>query len=81
MKVSEVCRYLLLAMVAILAFFNSPSVRGDDKAKDQGRLQNSGQVMKEIVEVPDSIPQKLLDKADCVIVIPIGVEGRFYRRR
>jgi lipid-binding SYLF domain-containing protein len=64
-------------MIASVAFFSSTAARGDDRAKDQERLQNSGQVMKEVVDVPDNIPQKLLDKADCVIVIPSVLKAAF----
>jgi lipid-binding SYLF domain-containing protein len=38
--------------------------------KEQGRLENAGLVMEEILNLPDSIPQDLLNKAECVIVIP-----------
>jgi lipid-binding SYLF domain-containing protein len=38
--------------------------------KEKERLQNAGTVMNEILNVPDDIPQELLDKADCVIVLP-----------
>lgn len=38
--------------------------------KEQGRLQNCGVVMKEILNIPDNIPQELLEKAECVIVFP-----------
>jgi SH3 domain-containing YSC84-like protein 1 len=77
MKTKNNVRCLLTTMIAVLAFFNSPSARGDDKRKDEDRLQNAGQVMKEIVGVPDNIPQKLLDKADCVIVIPSVLKAAF----
>jgi lipid-binding SYLF domain-containing protein len=33
--------------------------------------------MKEILDIPDDIPQDLLDKADCVIVIPSVLKGAF----
>jgi lipid-binding SYLF domain-containing protein len=33
--------------------------------------------MKEIIEIPDDIPQSLLDKADCVIVIPSVIKAAF----
>jgi SH3 domain-containing YSC84-like protein 1 len=36
----------------------------------QRRLENCGVVMEEILNVPDNIPQDLLEKAECVIVIP-----------
>jgi hypothetical protein len=38
--------------------------------KEQERLVNCGVVMQEIIDIPDNIPQELLEKADCVIVIP-----------
>jgi SH3 domain-containing YSC84-like protein 1 len=53
--------------------------------KEQDRLQNCGIVMEEILAVPDNIPQDLLDKAECVIVIPsmlkvaLGVGGSYGR--
>ena len=77
MRQRAVCRFLLTTTIAVLTFVNFTSARGDDRAKDEDRLQNSGQVMKEVLEVPDSIPQKLLDKADCVIVIPSVLKAAF----
>jgi SH3 domain-containing YSC84-like protein 1 len=56
-----------------------------DKTREQKRLEACGQVFKEIVDIPDGIPKDLLNKAECVIVIPsvlkfaIGVGGDFGR--
>jgi SH3 domain-containing YSC84-like protein 1 len=53
--------------------------------KEENRLENSGVVLTEILGVPDNIPQELLDKAECVIVIPsmvkvaLGVGGNYGR--
>jgi lipid-binding SYLF domain-containing protein len=53
--------------------------------KEQSRLEESGSVMEEILNVPDNIPQELLEKAECVIVIPsmmkvaIGIGGSYGR--
>jgi lipid-binding SYLF domain-containing protein len=41
-----------------------------DKRKQEERLQNAGQVMTEILNIPDNIPQDLLDKTKCIVVIP-----------
>src|SRR6201981_2924638 len=41
-----------------------------DKDKDEDRLKECGTVLKEILDIPDNIPQDLLDKADCVVVYP-----------
>jgi SH3 domain-containing YSC84-like protein 1 len=38
--------------------------------KEQDRLENCGLVMQEVLNVPDNIPHELLEKAECVIVIP-----------
>jgi lipid-binding SYLF domain-containing protein len=52
---------------------------------ENNRIRNSGQVMVEILNVPDNIPQSLLDKAECVIVLPsvlkfaIGFGGSYGR--
>jgi lipid-binding SYLF domain-containing protein len=54
-----------------------------DKEKD--RVENAGRVMQEILAAPDSIPQSVLDKADCVVVLPsvlkfaIGIGGSYGR--
>jgi lipid-binding SYLF domain-containing protein len=77
MRKSTLSGFFLMTIISILTFFNPASARADNKAKDEDRLQNSGQVMKEVVDIPDSIPQKLLDKADCVIVIPSVLKAAF----
>jgi len=38
--------------------------------KEQKRLEECGVVMQEVLNIPDSIPHELLEKAECVIVIP-----------
>jgi len=48
-----------------------------DQEKDTNRLENSGTVLKEILDVPDDIPQDLLDKADCVVVFPSVLKAAF----
>jgi len=53
--------------------------------KEMERVEESGTVMKEILAAPDSIPQSVLDKADCVVVLPsvkkfaIGIGGSYGR--
>ncbi len=53
--------------------------------KENDRIQNSTTVLKEIMGMPDSIPKDLLDRAECVIVIPsvkkfaVGVGGSYGR--
>jgi SH3 domain-containing YSC84-like protein 1 len=45
--------------------------------KEQERLENSGVVMQEIMNVPDNIPQEVLEKAECVIVFPSVLKAAF----
>ncbi len=58
---------------------------GAEKSREQKRLEACGEVLKEILDIPDDIPKDLLKKAECVIVIPsvlkfaIGVGGDFGR--
>jgi len=49
----------------------------DDKAKDEDRLRHAGTVLTEILNIPDNIPQNLLDKAACVVVFPSVKKGAF----
>jgi lipid-binding SYLF domain-containing protein len=52
-----------------------PLQAGDKKIND--RLENCGMVIQEIMEIPDNIPQDLIDKADCVIIYPSVLKGAF----
>jgi len=53
-----------------------PSLSADDK-KENSRLENCGLVVQEIMDIPDDIPQDLIDKANCVIVYPSVVKAAF----
>ena len=48
-----------------------------DNKKETERVENAGKVMKEILNVPDNIPQSLLGKADCVVVLPSVLKAAF----
>ncbi len=70
--------YLLgVTLLGLLSLFASAPARADNKQTDENRLQNAGEVMKEILNIPDDIPQSLIDKADCVIVIPSVIKFAF----
>jgi lipid-binding SYLF domain-containing protein len=51
--------------------------RAADKDKDEDRLKECGAVLKEILDVPEDVPQDLLDKADCVVVYPSVLKAAF----
>jgi lipid-binding SYLF domain-containing protein len=44
------------------------------QGREIDRIRNAGTVMTEILNVPDDIPQGLLDKAECVIVLPSVID-------
>src|SRR5256712_11914997 len=48
-----------------------------EKEKEEDRVKNSGEVLKEILNIPDDIPQDLLDKAECLIILPSVKKGAF----
>jgi len=64
-------KWISLGLVAGLSF----PVYAQEKEQD--RVENSGKVMQEILNAPDSIPQSVLDKADCVVVLPSVVKAAF----
>jgi SH3 domain-containing YSC84-like protein 1 len=68
---------LVAALVGLPILLNPSSARASDKSKDESRLENAGEVMKEILNIPDDIPQDLLDKAACVIVMPSVLKAAF----
>jgi SH3 domain-containing YSC84-like protein 1 len=53
--------------------------------KEEDRLKQAGQVLGEILNIPDNIPHNILDRAECVIVFPsvkklaIGIGGSYGR--
>ena len=65
------------ALIGLPSLIAPAQLRADNKEKDDQRLENSGTVMKEIMNIPDNIPQSLLDKAECVIVIPSVIKAAF----
>ena len=46
-------------------------------ATEEERVKEAGEVMKEILDIPDDIPQDLLDKAECVVILPSVKKGAF----
>jgi len=69
------CWIVLASVLALgpMLFAKNPSVA----QAEQDRLQNSGKVMHEILSVPDDIPQDLIDKARCVVVMPSVLKAAF----
>jgi SH3 domain-containing YSC84-like protein 1 len=79
-------RFLALVLATSLATLALATQKEEKKLpKEQNRLQDSGEVLKEILGIPDALPKPLLDRAECVIVIPstkkfaIGIGGSYGR--
>jgi SH3 domain-containing YSC84-like protein 1 len=76
MKKSIVC--LLVVLMSTFAAF------ADDE-READRVKDAGVVLKEIMNIPDDIPQDLIDKAECLIILPsvkkgaLGIGGSFGR--
>ncbi len=49
----------------------------DEEQKENERIENAGTVVQEILDIPEDIPQDMLDKARCVIVFPSVVKAAF----
>jgi lipid-binding SYLF domain-containing protein len=48
-----------------------PLVAADEKTKNSERLEDAATLISEVMDTPDkSIPQDLLDKSHCVVVVP-----------
>jgi lipid-binding SYLF domain-containing protein len=68
-----------------MAIFLTCPTFAANESREQKRLEACGQVFKEIMDIPDGLPKDLLNKAECVIVIPsvlkfaFGVGGDFGR--
>lgn len=64
-------------MSAVLALVIAVPIVAADNKKETERLENCGLVLKEILDIPDDIPQDLLDKSVCVIVYPSVLKAAF----
>jgi len=63
-------------MSSLLALAIALPLAAADK-KETDRLENCGLVLKEILDIPDDIPQDLIDKSECVIVYPSVLKAAF----
>ena len=75
-------RIAIIGLCILLTLTASPLFA---KQKEANRLEDAATVLQEILNVPDSVPQELLDRAECVIVVPsvkkfaIGFGGSYGR--
>jgi lipid-binding SYLF domain-containing protein len=67
-------KFLILVLLGAVALVTPPAFSGN---KEDGRLRECGQVLKEVLDIPEDMPQDLLDKAECVIVVPSVKKAAF----
>ena len=74
-----------LTLLLLVCFLMPAFAFAADSEKESDRVKDAGQVLKEILNIPDDIPKDLLDRAECVIVLPsvkkfaIGIGGSYGR--
>ena len=66
MKSLRIRAFLTLVVLLIVPAVISLAKDSDDEQ----RLQKAATVLGEIINIPDNIPQDLIDKSECVIVLP-----------
>src|SRR5574340_1104914 len=72
-------------LTALLTFLLAVSISSPAQKKEEERLEESGTVMREILDIPEGIPKSILNKAECVVVFPsvkkfaIGIGGSYGR--
>ncbi|MGC2447923.1 MAG: lipid-binding SYLF domain-containing protein [Candidatus Sulfotelmatobacter sp.] len=67
-------RFIVCLAVALISSMTAFAV---DDVHEADRVKDAGEVMKEILNIPDDIPQDLLDKAECIVVLPSVKKGAF----
>jgi len=73
-------RSVMIALFWLIAALPSPA-----QEREKERLEECGNVLEEILGMPDNIPQEPIDKAECVVVFPsvkksaIGFGGSYGR--
>src|SRR5271156_5253101 len=65
----------LAALLLLVLSFLLPAFADDEHEED--RVRDAGVVLKEILNIPDDIPQDLIDKAECLIILPSVKKGAF----
>lgn len=61
----------------LVVFISTAAAFAADDEREEDRVKDAGTVLKEILNIPDDIPQDLLDKAECLIILPSVKKGAF----
>jgi lipid-binding SYLF domain-containing protein len=66
---------MISSLMAVMLVALPLLASGDKKETD--RLENCGMVVKEVMDIPDNIPEDLINKAECIIVFPSVLKAAF----
>src|SRR5499427_9687295 len=66
---------LIVCFVAV--FIWSVTAFAANDLHEAERVKDAGEVLKEMLNIPDDIPQDLIDKAECIVVLPSVKKGAF----
>src|SRR5271167_2443607 len=66
----------MISSLMALMLVALPLLAAGDK-KETDRLENCGMVVKEVMDIPDNIPEDLINKAECIIVFPSVLKAAF----
>ena len=67
-------KVIVCVLVSLLCSLNVFAANDEHEAD---RVKDAGEVLQEILNIPDNIPQELLDKAECIVVLPSVKKGAF----
>src|SRR5467141_2827799 len=66
----------MISYLMALALIAPPLLAARDK-KETERLENCGMIVKKVMDIPDNIPEDLINKAECIIVYPSVLKAAF----
>src|SRR5579863_7009741 len=76
-KEENAMKSIFSALIAVILVATATLAESADQKKQDDRLRNAGQVMDEVLKMPDTIPQRVLDRTKCVVVIPSVLKAAF----
>src|SRR5215813_3004991 len=68
---------VVLTMATFTIWILTLAFPANAQKKEKERLQNCAKVLKEILDIPDDVPKDVMDKAECVLVLPSVKKSSF----
>jgi lipid-binding SYLF domain-containing protein len=76
-KMNQVGMKKVAAWLLTICLAAVPAFAAANDEKEEDRVEEAGRVLKEILNIPDNIPPDLLDKAECLVILPSVKKGAF----